>query len=202
MSKISIDIVLLPDGAMAEQAINVSRLLAQNFNDSILLDKETCLPHISLVLGVIEETDLPLIYQILEDIAHEFNPIKLVADIYQFKRISTGDLHSSYNIEKNPELKRIFETVVSRLRSFLTFDADFETLVSSPPSEEITLEWINRYREKLSYEKFQPHITLGFGRLDNVTAPIVFSAPALALCRLGNYCTCRQVLFSEKFKVQ
>jgi hypothetical protein len=73
-------------------------------------------------------------------------------------------------------------------------------MVLSPPAvTESTLAWIRDYREKSSFERFFPHITLGYGRLADFPFPARFTAPRLALCHLGNHCTCRRILASAEF---
>lgn len=61
--------------------------------------------------------------------------------------------------------------------------------------EEVTMYWIKNYPKESSFEKFSPHITIGFGEVEGETCgikfPLRFSVSKLALCHLGNYCTCR-----------
>lgn len=56
--------------------------------------------------------------------------------------------------------------------------------LAGPGSEEI----------RLGKEDFLPHITLGKGTLDAKAGETSFTASRLALCHLGNHCTCRKVL--------
>ena len=200
MSKITIDVVLLPDEPMANQAIEVSERQSEKFNDKIVLHKEKCLPHISLAMGAIEESDLPEVDKILLEIASHFRIFKLTADSYHSYKNPSGEIVSEFTVEKTSALQSLHEMIMNKLKPFLSYDV-LITMVFSPPTvEEITLYWIKNYAEKLSFEKFQPHITVGFGELDDVNAPIAFAASTLALCHLGNYCTCRKVLFSTKLE--
>ena len=52
MPKIAIDVVLLPPEEIMDKAIEINRQLA---DDPIKLNKENCLPHVSLCMGVVEE---------------------------------------------------------------------------------------------------------------------------------------------------
>ncbi len=46
-------------------------------------------------------------------------------------------------------------------------------------------------------DKESPHITLGYGQAKPpFSFPVAFAAARLALCHLGNHCTCRKVLAS------
>ena len=66
MAKIAIDVVLLPSEAMTNKAIEANRRL---LDKRIVLDKEGCLPHISLAMGCIEEDEIGEIEGILCEIA-------------------------------------------------------------------------------------------------------------------------------------
>jgi hypothetical protein len=61
-----------------------------------------------------------------------------------------------------------------------------------------TLLWIENFPAESVYEKFFPHITLGYGQTTLENLPIDFKVPKIALCQLGNHCTCRKVLASAE----
>lgn len=198
MTKITIDIVLLPDETMANQAVEVSERQSKIFNDKIVLHKEKCLPHISLAMGAIEESDLPEVSNILQEIASYFKIFKLTADSYRGNKIPSGDIVSEFTVEKTSEIQSLHKMVMTKIGSYLSYDITIDMVFSPPTVEEITLYWIKNYAKKSSFENFKPHITVGFGELKNVNAPIAFTSSTLALCHLGNYCTCRKILFSTK----
>lgn len=199
MSKIAIDVVLLPDTPMAQQAIEISKLQSEQFSDKIVLNEKNCLPHISLAMGVLEITKLSGAEKILTTIASTFAKFELVADSYRGSEITSGDIVSEFTIKKIPELQSLHESIMAKLEPFLSYDVSIDMVYSPPAVEEITLHWIKNYKNRSSFEKFEPHITLGFGELKEVKVPIDFTASTLALCHLGNYCTCRKILFSKKF---
>jgi hypothetical protein len=82
------------------------------------------------------------------------------------------------------------------LAPYFSYDVTAEMVLSPPVANETTLLWIKNYPEKSSFKRFNPHITLGYGHIDNVSYPREFTAPRLALCHLGNHCTCRKILAS------
>ena len=75
MSRKAVDIVLLPDEAMSERAIRINEKLVEEFGSKIVLNKDDCLPHISLAMGCIEQGDLVSIEEILKEIAQQC-PVK------------------------------------------------------------------------------------------------------------------------------
>ncbi len=82
MSDIAIDIVLLPEKAAADMAIEANRKLVEKFGDEIVLGKSKCLPHISLAMGCMDESNIAQISEVLESISKNYKPMDLeVADI-------------------------------------------------------------------------------------------------------------------------
>ncbi len=200
MARIAIDVVLLPSDKMTDYAIEVNRGLLKTFDNKIILNYENCLPHISLAMGCIDEKDIPDIEKILQDIAKKYSFKELrVVDI-RSETIPAGKKVSGFKIEKTKELQLLHEEVMQRLAPYLTYDVTTGMLFSPPEVEQATLSWIKNYPEKSSFENFSPHITIGFGETDKVELPIRFAASKLALCHLGNYCTCRKILVSIEFE--
>ena len=69
MAKLAVDVVLLPSEEMADKAIAANKELLKQYADKIVLDKENCLPHISLAMGCIDEKDIAEIKRTLRVIA-------------------------------------------------------------------------------------------------------------------------------------
>lgn len=199
MTKIAIDVVLLPSEEMMDKAIKINEELLKDYENKIILHKENCLPHISLCMGCIDEKDLPKAKEILDDIANEFKQMDLVAEDIEAEIIPTGKKVSGLNIKKTDEVQKIHEIVMGKLFHLLTYNAEIEMVFNPPEVEEVTLFWIKNYSKKYKNpDKFHPHITVGFGETDKFYFPINFGASRLALCHLGNYCTCRKILFESK----
>ena len=187
MAKIAIDIVLLPPENVMDKAIEINSQFA---DDPINLNKENCLPHISLCMGVVEEKNLPKIKEIIDKTSKKFSKLFLTID-----KISDGCI--CFEIKNNENLQKLHEEIMTKLSSYLSYDATTEMCFSPPPVVEKTLFWINNYKDKLSSENFHPHITLGISKLDSQELNIDFVASKLAVCHLGNYCTCRKVIISS-----
>jgi hypothetical protein len=105
-----------------------------------------------------------------------------------------GQKVSSFAIKKTNDLQALHEAVMRDVGPLLSYDVD-ATMIYDGVAAETTLEWIRDYAEKAAYDHFFPHITLGYGQASTaMTFPIPFPAMRLALCHLGNHCTCRKVL--------
>ncbi|MHC4575197.1 MAG: 2'-5' RNA ligase family protein [Planctomycetota bacterium] len=196
MGKKAIDVVLLPDGTMTEKAIEANRELVRQCGEKVVLNKENCLPHISLAMGCVDESDTPGIEEILKEIAGKSSLGGLRVIGIQTSTNSAGEKVSVFEVEKTRELQSLHEEIMEKLGPYLSSDVTKEMLYDPGQVGQCTLLWIENYREKSSFENFFPHITIGYGEIENGPFPIQFSAAKLALCHLGNHCTCRKILAS------
>jgi len=195
MSKIAIDVVLLPPKEIMDLCIKLNKTIT-GFR-KIELDKEKCLPHISLCMGTLDEKDIPKVRKIIGAISRPGAILNL--EIYE---IRNKEDNSNFAIKKTEELQQLHEKIMKKLEFFTSNEATLEMLFTPPTPEERTLFWINNYREKFSFRNFYPHITLGLGPMTpNIPFPIRFKASRLALCYLGNYCTCRKIFFETELKI-
>lgn len=198
MGKIAIDVVLLPSEEMMDKAIEINKELLKEYDNKIVLDKQKCLPHISLCMGCVKEEDLLEIEKVLRDISLNFSKMNLIAGKLEPEIIPTGKIVSGMVIKNTRELQSIHERVMKKLWNFLSYDVKIPMLFNPPEVEEVTLYWIKHYDEKYHNPSlFNPHITVGFGETDKFHFPIQFTTSKLAMCQLGNYCTCRKVLMSH-----
>jgi 2'-5' RNA ligase len=194
MGRKAVDIVLLPMGAMMDIAIKANRELIRQCGEKIVLDKENCLPHISLAMGCLDENDLSAAAAILKDIAEELRLPELQVTGIRASTNSAGQIVSVFEVENSEQLQLLHEEIMGTFAPYLSSDVTKEMLCNPDEIELSTLRWIEDYSENSSFENFFPHITIGYGELSGGTFPIRFTASLLALCHLGNHCTCRKVL--------
>jgi 2'-5' RNA ligase len=186
---------------MTGKAIEANRkLLKQAGGSRIILDRENCLPHISLSMGCIDGKDIVDIEKVLRAIAKRYcvQELKVIGILVGTN--SVGEKVSVLQIERTRTLQSLHEEVMQSLMPYFIYDATADMAFSPPGAEESTLLWIRGYAEKSSFESFSPHITIGYGEIDSFSFPAEFTASRLALCHLGNHCTCRKVLVSTKLK--
>lgn len=197
MNKTAIDVVLLPSPAMTARAIEINAELQKSFEKKIILNDKNCLPHISLCMGVVRNEDIPEVTKILSDVADEYSPFKFSAESIKAAIIPTGKKVSGLRIASTDDLQKLHESIMQKLRNFLSYVVEASMFYNPPEIEEVTFTWVKGYGDKHDDPaSFHPHITVGFGETNKFTFPINFSASTLALCQLGNYCTCRKVLVS------
>lgn len=194
MTKIAVDVVVLPSKAITNQSIKANKELLRQIPERIVLDKENCMPHISLAMGCINEQDIPEIETILPKIADKCPPGQLNITGISIGTNSIGEKVSSFEVNKTENLLLLHEEVMRKMTPYFSYDVTEEMVLSPPKAGESTLLWIKNYPEKSAFENFFPHITLGYGEISDLSYTANFRPSKLALCHMGNHCTCRKIL--------
>ena len=202
MSRKAVDVVLLPTEQMCERAVEANRKLVKKYGGKIVLDKENCLPHISLAMGGIDERDIVAIKEVLNGFA-EKNPLPELRIIgIRTSTNQAGEKVSVFEVEKTRQLQSLHEEVMEKVATYFSYEVTKDMLYNPAEVGELTLLWIRNYRGKSSFARFFPHITIGYGEITGLSFPIRFGVSELALCHLGNHCTCRKILASVKIATQ
>ncbi|HTF16507.1 MAG TPA: 2'-5' RNA ligase family protein [Chryseolinea sp.] len=191
MSRYAIDVVILPPEPVMDLAITWNKQLSGLREQSILLNGTNTMPHISLLMGCMTADVLPEARAILAQVAHTRPPMFLNITGLQFD----GDSHpvAALDIFLSRELAEFQRDLIDVFRPLITQDAREQDLVD-PPISPSALEWINRFIPEQCDEGFWPHITLGHGRPVEKQMPLTFKATRIAICHLGNHCTCTNIL--------
>jgi 2'-5' RNA ligase len=195
MGKIAVDVVLLPSDEMMDKAIQANARLVEKFGSEIVLNKENCLPHVSLAMGCIDEQDISSIEKVLELIAKK-SPLRNLTILGIRTSINArGETVSVFEVEKTKEIQSLHEKVIKKVRPYFSYDVT-SNMIYDKEAADTALLWIKNYPEKASYANFLPHITIGYGQIQDGPFPVEFIASRLALCHLGNHCTCGKLLAS------
>ena len=194
MSYKAIDVVLLPDKKMNEFAMKANCELVTEFDSEIVLNHKDCLPHISLLMGGINDKDIKEISSILGGFTN-MTPKTLIPDHIKKIQNASGKITSVIQIKRTDKLQKLHEIVCDTLKKYLTFDISIEMIAGGKVSQ-TTIEWIKNYPANSSYRNFSPHITIGYGDLSGRKMPRIFKVSKLAICRLVDHCTCKEILWS------
>jgi len=199
MTKIAIDVVLLPPEEIINFCVDINRKAKERGEAKGPLEKEDFIPHISLAMGCMEEKDFDKISKVITEVADQFSPLNLeVSELYVLPSSEKDQTHS-FKIKNNEQLQKLHETLTDELQPFLSYQ-NVTTNMFVGLLEEIPTTFKNDYRKKHSYDKYDPHISLRCRVLEEIKLPINFKASNLAIFHLGISCTCRKLLFSTELK--
>jgi hypothetical protein len=196
MSEIAVDVVLLPDQTMTDLTIAANTQLVAKFGSKIILNKNDCLPHISLMMGCINCEDIVRIGELLQLLA-AIAPKRLKLVGIQKSTNFSGEIVSVLRVERSGRLQILHEKICEAVKPYFTYEIGGDMIAGGQPSPS-TLQWMQNYPTKSSHSNFSPHITIGYGNLPDRSLPAHFAVSHLALCHLGNHCTCVKVLWSTK----
>jgi hypothetical protein len=195
MAKMAVDVVLLPDKDMTQKAIEASIVIAMQGDRRIRLNKDNCVPHVSLAMGCIDDGNIAKAARVVRERAIGAGLTMLRVECIDISKNAAGDNVSVYRVKRTDELQRLHERLMDETSAFLTEDVTAAAFAGAKASES-SVEWVKNYRSAASYENFYPHITLGYGELSERGFPMPFLPEKLALCHLADHCTCREVLMS------
>lgn len=202
--KLSVDFVLLPSEDFTKKVIELNHSLKRDYqNKRIVLDEESCLPHLSLLMGIIYKDSIREIKKKLNYLYKEFIPLDLEATDLTLEDLPTKDRIlriMGLKIRETKELKELHEKMVKDMSPYLIDSEVSKGMMFNP--KEIDSEdtpwmfpYIRNFIRNSSYKNFNPHITIGDGILEQkINLSMRFTSSRLAVTHLGNYCTCRKIL--------
>ncbi len=194
MGRIATDVVLLPDEAMTQRAIDINKRLTGDQRAELVLSKEDRRPHISLAMGCVDEADIGGIRDVLRKLAEETTLRQLEIVGVLTSTNSRGATAAVLEVARTAELQALHERVMKEMEPFFRYDVTADVIYDDVVTP-TTLDWIRDYPSKASFARFAPHITIGYGQPQpDLQFPIPFRVTRLALCHLGNHGTCRKVL--------
>jgi len=182
---LAVDIVLLLPPDIAKEMVILSNHLNDSYGEKIRLNTVNRFPHISLLMGVVQESDMESIREILNRLARVNLPLSLTMTGLVSKSTS-----SAIEIQPIPELAKLQNELLEAMRPLLQDSVAPEMFVE-PPTEK-TMDWVRNY---VTSHAHYPHITVG-PTFDNETYTNLkkFTVSQLALAHLGFYCTCCKLL--------
>ena len=194
MRNFAVNVAILPPDPIMNLAIQWNRELLKTQPTNIKLSKSHYLPHISMAMGCLREDRLGPARSLLQSIADRCQVFEMNMPRMQTVKAKSGESIITFDILLNQELRALHESIVNAFKPLLTQDANEAAINDAPPIASDALEWINQYIPNQCFDKFWPHITVGFGEAFPNFQPITFQGSHLAICHLGNYCTCTTIL--------
>ena len=195
--KIAVNIALIPPKEIIQFAIELNRSFPETIEEDYVLDAETCMPHITVLMGLISPDTVLEVNARLESIVQKFSPLSLRITGGSTFPHPDGKMFSSFVLEKTPHLQKFHETVIEEVGPLFSWEGvETKMFYSPPPVKKISSYWVKGFAKTSVRENYKPHISLGFGELTRAFESVQFTASTVALCHQGNYCTCRKIINS------
>ena len=186
---LALDVAILPPAEVRQRAVQLSAAFANDPAHHLRLDDDH-LPHITLSQEFVRVEELDAVFDRIDEALRGQPPLALQV---------TGGARGGHSIwmaiERTPALTELHERIMHALVGLdrpgggpgAFFDGDARVG---------DVMWVTGYRLKSSFGAFTPHITLGHGNEPPAIEPLTFTAPTVAACHLGRFCSCRRVLRS------
>lgn len=189
---LALDVAVLPPAAVGDLAVRLSAALPAAGSRGLRLDARH-LPHVTLTQQFVRATDLDRVWERLDRILRAQPPLAL--------RVTGGGKSAGGTlwiaIERTEGLVALHGRLMEALQEFEQAGGGPGAFVDGDarPGD---VAWVAGYRSTSSFLNYSPHITLGHGRTPPRIDPVTFEATTVAACRLGRFCTCREVLRTWK----
>ena len=113
MKPIAVDIVVIPDAHLFDQALSINADLVKHHCSDIVLHAIHCLPHISLAMGGIDQDKLLDISQSLHALWREYRLVELLhTKGLVYRTNAQGATVSSIELVKDKRLQALHEKVM------------------------------------------------------------------------------------------
>lgn len=180
--KKAIDIVILPPDDIVDLMIAMDK--RSESHDPIILNKENRLPHLSLLMGVMDDTNDRVLKEI-EKIASHTKSFELTLDRYQASSKGNG----LYCTKASEDLLDLHKALIKDVDPLLTHDSSTEYFADEYV-DNVYVDYVNTFVQNASFDNFNPHITTRIQKEPVTELPISFTAQTLAVFQLGQRCTC------------
>lgn len=199
MNPIAVDVVLLPDAQVKTWALALNRKLVEECGSEIHLDPEHCLPHVSLAMGCMASEDLESMRAALARIVTEQTIVSFPIAGFVTRSFGPDQTVAHLELRRGTQLRSLHEAAMEACVPWFVHDVTPSALHGPDAISRPTLDWIRDYRQTSSFQHFWPHMTLGFGETRVEAVPETMKPASLAVCHLGNHCTCRKILVEVPF---
>ena len=149
MKPLAVDIVLIPDVHLFDQALSINGDLVKNHHSDIVLHATQCLPHISLAMGGIDQDDIRNIKQIL----HALWRVYPLDELHRteglvFRTNSKGETISSVELAKDKDLQILHEKVMELIGPYFKYTITEDMFVGKGPTAQSSLAWVSTFKTK------------------------------------------------------
>ena len=101
-------------------------------------------------------------------------------------------------IHKTIELSDFHKEIMNKLKTYFSYDEVNKSMFADPDDvDDRVLNWVKDYPIQSAFDNYEPHISLGFGRINQcIELPLHFKISKLAMYHLGNFGACQKEISS------
>jgi len=186
---VAVDVAILPPPAVAQVAIDLSTALPAAESQGLRLDAAH-LPHITLTQQFVTGGSIPDVADAIDRVLGECPSLRLT-----IAGPGRGSRSVWMRVELTPALRDLHRGLMEAMRPFERPGGGPSAFAGGDarPSDVI---WVADFRDHSSDSRYTPHITLGHASQLPQVERQSFEAEVVALCHLGRFCTCREILRS------
>lgn len=200
MSKLAIDVAILPSEEIMDICIDLNKKDSAAFSH---LNKTDNFPHLTLAMGIMDKNDFEKVAKIIQKEFKKFFPLNLEINKLNFEITPENKKSMHFATDASKKLVDLHQEIMNNLSPILSYKVESGMFFKKTGEKinEISKFWVGNYAKKYSgLNNYYPHISLKCRNAEYNNLPIKFVASKLAICQLGNYCTCRKIL--KEFKLE
>lgn len=146
-------------------------------------------PHVTLSQHFVPRERLTEVEERVGEVVARLEPFEM-----HVTGARTGRTAQVLTVEPSAPLQRLHEQVMDALRGHEVAGGAAAFQADGAPARPADVAWVAAFRDRSSYARYDPHVTVGIGPRPVSTAPFRFRVEEVAICRLGRFCTCRDRL--------
>jgi len=193
MDAIALDVVILPPQSVSAMAVSLNQQLRHD-DPRITLDPAGALPHISLCMFSLPRSELTDVWSRVQEVAGRHGPLQLQLSGISYGGFDEHNSVSSLSIEPSRALTEMHRQLCDAMAGDCLDETLPQHFQQPQQVDENSRNYVQQFFNQHAYAHFNPHITLGFGRLQAQVEALSFTADTLAVCQLGPFCTCPGIL--------
>lgn len=186
---IAVALAILLPVEVQQTAQRLNERFGQSGNQGFRFD-ESHRPHITLGQHFVSKAKFPEIRTRIDELVSEHEPIEIHVTGAQ-----DGRTAQILSIKRVAPLQRLHEAAMDAMAPYELSTSEPDSFQSDGvPPRSADILWVATFRNRSSYGRYAPHITIGIGTQPFTIEPFQFTAHEIAMYQLGRFCTCRNQL--------
>ena len=194
--KIAIDIALIPPQPIIDLVAQINVQARDRGETDRRIDGVQYMPHMTILMGTIDETRLSEASKHLAEIAKRHAPLLLTMDHFDREALA---------IDNTEAIRALHEDVMAHINPLVTHEPATLGMFAEPAGTVLgksNVGYFPNFMTKGAHENYWPHITTWTPTEAPAVFPLFCTATTLALYHMGNNCTCAKKIVSFELTEQ